>query len=118
MRYSIRSDTMAELTGKSPGVFRRVVSWFLLPICYLGALIAPSVVLTISFQGLHRGHFLPHVFWFVTALVGVVVLWIAYFEAVGWLRYFRQGVIYIEAIVIFIGFLAVIPVALLAFPPG
>jgi hypothetical protein len=96
MRYSIRSDMMAELAGKSPRLIRRVASWLLLPFAYSGAFIAPAVVLAIPYQMFHAHHFPPAVFWISTILIGALVLWLFYRTLICCLRFFRQQVIYID----------------------
>ena len=96
---TIRSDMMAELTGKSPGLFRRAVSWFLLPLCYFGAFISPAAVLAVPFQILHAHHSSPAVFWLWTLLITALISWLFYRALIAWLRFFRQRVFYVEAAV-------------------
>jgi hypothetical protein len=117
MRYSIRSDMMAELGGKSPRLIRRVASWLLLPFCYLGAFIAPAVVLAIPYQIFHAHHFPPAVFWISTILIGTLVLWLFYRTLISWLRFFRQQVFYVEAAVFLTALVFAVAVVAWIFPP-
>ena len=124
MRYSIRSDMMEEMTPKSPRLVRhvflcrvwRVVSWFLLPIAYVGALIAPAGFLSIPFQVFHRHHYSPRAFWILTAVVGAIVLCMLSLAVISLLRHFRQRVIYVESVVLFVGFCLVLPIVFWVFP--
>jgi hypothetical protein len=108
---------MAQLAGNSPGLARRVVSWLLLPICYLGALIAPAVILAVPFQIFHARHFSPAVFWVSMVLIGALVLWQFYRALISSLRFFRQRVIYVEAIVMVVAFVAAVTVVIWIYPP-
>jgi|SRR5215472_14906641 hypothetical protein len=117
MRYSIRSDMMAELGGKSPGLFRRAASWLLLPLCYFGAFISPAMILAIPFQVFHAHHFSPAIFWFVMLLIGALFLWLFYRTLNSWLRFFRQRVIYVEAGVFLTGLVFAVAVVAWIFPP-
>src|SRR5277367_1342216 len=125
MRYSIRSDMMAELTPKSPRLVRhillcrflRILSWFFLPVNYLGLLMAPAVILSIPFQIFHYHHFSPYLFWTAVALVGTFTLGMFYASLVAGLRLFRQRVIYLEAIVLFAGLMFAVVVVVWIFPP-
>ena len=117
MRYSIRSDMMAQIAGKSPGHVRRALSWLLLPFCYLGALIAPAVILSIPFQVFHWHRFSPAVFWSATALIGAFVVWMLSLSLVSWLRFLRQRVIYVEAVVFFAALVFAVAVVLWIYPP-
>lgn len=117
MRYSIRSDMMTELGGESPGLFRRVASWVLLPLCYFGAFISPAVLLAIPYQILHARHFPPAAFWFVTLLLGVLFLWLFYRTLISWLRLFRQRVIYVEAGILLTALVFAVAVVAWVFPP-
>lgn len=125
MRYSIRSDMLMEMTPKSPGLLRhvrlcrvwRVACWMLLPIAYLGAFVAPTGLLSIPFQIFHGHHYSSRAFWIMTVLAVLVVAWILYLSANRWWRHFRQHVIYVEAMVLFAGALAALPIVLWIFPP-
>jgi hypothetical protein len=117
MRYSIRSDMMMALAGKSQGLFRRAASWFLLPICYFGAFFAPAVVLTIPFQIFHTHHFSPAIFWITAFLFGALFVWLFYRTLISWLRFFRQRVFYVEAAVFLTALVFAVAVIAWIYPP-
>jgi hypothetical protein len=117
MRYAIRSDMLTELSGKSPGHVRRVASWLLLPVCYLGVLISPAVLLAVPFQIFHKHQLSPLVFWGAAGLLGALVVWMLRLALVSWLRLFRQRVIYLEAGVLFTAVLLAVVAVLWVYPP-
>lgn len=108
---------LTELAGKSPGHVRLVASWLLLPICYLGALIAPAVLLAIPFQVFHKHQISPVVFWVVAVVLGALVVWSLRLALVSWLRLFRQRVIYVEAAVFFTAVVLAVAAVLWVYPP-
>jgi hypothetical protein len=117
MRYSIRSDMMAELAGKSPGLFRRVASWIVLPLCYFGAFMSPAAMLAIPFQIFHAHHVSPLVFWISTILIGALVLWVFYRVLIIWLRFIRQQVIYVEAAIFLTALVFAVTIVAWIYPP-
>lgn len=125
MSYTVHSQMMIELTPFSPRLLRHVTlcrvwrgfSWLLLPLCYLGALIAPAMVLSIPFQYFHRHEVSPLVFWPVTAVTSALVLYLFYRAATYSLHNFRQRVIHVEAIVICVALVLAVIAITLVFPP-
>jgi hypothetical protein len=117
MIYSFRSDMLADLTGKSPRLGRRVASWFLLPICYFGLLISPAVILAIPFQIFHKHHLSPVIFWIAMVLIAALVLWMLGLALVIGLRFFRRRVIYIDAIVFFAALVFAVAAVFWIYPP-
>jgi hypothetical protein len=114
---TIRSDMMAELTGKSPGLSRRVISWFLLPLCYFGAFISPAAVLAVPFQMLHAHHSSPTAFWLWTLVIAVLISWLFYRALIAWLRFFRQRVFYVEAALFLTALIFAVAIITLIFMP-
>jgi hypothetical protein len=94
----------------------RYVSWILLPFAYGGALLAPAI-LTIPFQVFHKHHFPGGIFWVTSAVTGALVVWLFYVSLLGGLRYFRRGIIYLEAIVICAGLLLTVVAVVWLYPP-
>ncbi|HEY9510478.1 MAG TPA: hypothetical protein VIV82_11525 [Verrucomicrobiae bacterium] len=117
MKYVFRSDMLTRLSGKSPGDFRRLASWLLLPICYFGALIAPSVLLAVPFQLLHKHKFPPAVFWGSLGIFGALVLCLLTLAVISWLRFFRQRIIHIEPAILFVGLILAVAAMLWIYPP-
>lgn len=116
---------LADLTPSSPRIVRhvhfcrmwRVVSWVLLPFCYLGALIAPGVILAIPFQVFHAHKYPASVFWVTAVLMGAFVVWMLCKMVVRGLHVLRQGVIYVEAIVFIAGLLLAVVAVIWIYPP-
>lgn len=125
MKYTVHSTMMNEMTQLSPQFLRypalcrawRGVSWLLLPFCHLGALLAPSAVLSIPFQVFHKHQVSPLVFWVTTAAMSAVVLWVFYRAVSSGFRSFRHGVIHIEAIVMSLALVLAVVVIACVFPP-
>ena len=125
MKYIVHSQMMTELAPSSPRLVRhaflcrvwRGVSWLVLPLCYLGALIAPAVVLSIPFQVFHKHGVSPLVYWATTVLMGVFVLWMLYRAASYGFRSFRQRVIHVEAIVLFVALVFAVVAIVWIYPP-
>jgi hypothetical protein len=117
MKYSIHSDMMSDLTGKSPGLFRRVVAWLLLPLAYCGAFISPTVALAIPFKIFHEHHFSPALFWCTTLLIAALLSRVFYFVLIAWLRFFRQRLIYVDAAVLFAALVFAVAVVAWVYPP-
>ncbi len=113
MKYVVYSQMMVELTPSLPR-FARLV---LLPLCYLGALIAPTVILSIPFQVFQKHEVSPFAFWVTAAFMGAGVLWLLYRTATCAVRSLRQRVLHVEAILLSVALgLAVITVVWL-YPP-
>jgi hypothetical protein len=116
---------MADMTPKASWLVRhvvlcriwRAVSWFLLPFCYLGALIAPAVVLSIPFQVFHWHHFSPQVIWITTGLLGTFTLWLLWRAVLSGWRFFQQRVIYVEAIILSVALVFAVAVIVWLYPP-
>jgi hypothetical protein len=86
-------------------------------LAYLGALTALAGGFSIPFQVFHY-HRLPSLFYWVTAvLMGAFILWMLYRTALTGLRSYRQHVIHVDAIVVFIGLVFAIVVIVWVFPP-
>ena len=125
MKYIVHSVMMAELTPSSPRLVRhvrlcrawRAISWVLLPFCYLGAVFAPAAVLSIPFQVFHQHRVSPLVYWVTTVLVGVFVLWMLYRAASYGFHSFRQRVIHVEAIILFVGWVFAVVVVVWIYSP-
>jgi hypothetical protein len=125
MKYTVHSAMMNEMTPSSSRLLRhaalcrawRGLSWLLLPFCYLGALLAPAVVLSIPFQVFHNHQVSPFVFWVTTGAMSALVLWVFCRAVSSGFRSFRHGVIHIEAIVMSLALLLAIVVIPWAFPP-
>jgi H+/Cl- antiporter ClcA len=88
-----------------------------LPVAYLGALIAPAGVLSIPFQIFHKHHFPAWAFWITAALVGTLAgRWLFRAVVCGW-RFFRQRVIHLEALVFAFGLVFAVIVIIWLYPP-
>lgn len=57
------------------------------------------------------------IFWISTFLIGVLVLWMLYRVLLSWLRFFRQQVFYVEAVVLLMGLIFAIAVIAWIYPP-
>ena len=108
MKYTVHSEWVTELVQSPPRFVRypilsrawRVVLWILLPLSYLGAFFAPMVVFGMPF-GILLECEAP--LWLTTAFMCAFVLWIPYRAARCIFYCFRQRVIHVEAIVVFVG---------------
>ena len=110
MKYIVHSRLLMELTSSTQRLGHhtvlcrvwRGVSWLLLPLCYLGALMAPAVILSIPFQILHAHRVPSLVYWITILLMAVLILWVLYRAASYFFHGFRQRVIHVEAIILFV----------------
>lgn len=125
MRYMIHSEMMADITPPATRAadhpflyrFQRAAAWLLAPICYLGLLVAPSVVLSLPFQVFHRVAVSPIAYWLVAGPVMFVILWVLYWLGRFNLQNIRQRVIDLEALIGLIGFALIPGVVVWFFPP-
>ncbi|MFM7215403.1 MAG: hypothetical protein ACKO3H_11065 [Verrucomicrobiota bacterium] len=125
MNFTVHSQMMNEVMPSSPRLIRRVVlsrtlrgvAWLVLPFCYLGVLLAPTVVLSIPFQVLHRHAVSPVVFWSTTAAMSALVLWLFYRSARTASSAWRQRIIHVEAIVMCMALVLSVLLIAWVFPP-
>lgn len=83
----------------------RALSWLLLPFAYLGALVAPVVVLYLPFQILHSLRVTPPsiAFCLSAGFIAVCILWMLYRSGWAAVHSIRESVIHLDAIVFFLG---------------
>jgi hypothetical protein len=125
MKYTVHSAMMTGLTPSSPQLVRRVffcrvwrgVSWILMPFCYLGLLIAPAVIFSIPFQFFHEHTVSCPGYLVATVLVSASFLWMLYRAAKGGFYSFRQHVIHVDAIVLFVGLVFAAIIIVWLYPP-
>jgi hypothetical protein len=125
MKYSIRSDMVTEMTPKRPWLVRhvflcrvlRVVSWLVLPFAYLGAFIAPAMILSIPFQVFHYHHFSLYAFRIMACLMATLILLMLTMALIALVRLFRRNIIYLEAIALSLGLVFAVVVVIWIFPP-
>jgi len=106
-KYTIHSEMLAQLRGNSPSLFRCVMSYVLLPFCYLGLILSVTAIFSIPFRIIHDSS--SFVFWLVACLIGALFLWMFRRVLTNWLRLFRQRVLYVEAALFFATLLLVMP---------
>jgi hypothetical protein len=111
MKYSVHSGLMAEMMSSPPRVLResrfrplwRPMVWMLVPICYLGGLVAPLVVLGAPLDSVRGIHLPAAVFWATALWIGLWAAWTLYRMVVRSMLAFRQRVFHLEALVFCLG---------------
>jgi hypothetical protein len=98
MNYALRSEMTKDL-ARLPRPFRFV----LLPLAYLGALLAPAAVLNLPFTGLHSPQEHPAYYWCALLVVCSISTWILYRTGRSILFYFRNRTIHAESVILFVG---------------
>lgn len=125
MNFTVYSQMMNAMTPSSPRPLHRVVlcrtlrgvAWLVLPFCYLGVLLAPTVVLSIPFQVLHSRAVSSVVFWSTTTAMNALVLWLFHRSARTAFSAWRQRVIQVEAIVLCMALVLAVLLIEWVFPP-
>lgn len=113
MKYVVRSQMMSELPRSWPRILKRV----LLSFCYLGALFAPALILSLPFQWLHRNEVSPLVTWLVSFAMGFVVLRLLQQAWISTRRYLLLGIIQVESVLMVMALLFAIAAVVCLYPP-
>ncbi len=114
MAYTIHSKFATDLAAA------RVVRWLLLPVSYLGLLIAPAFVCALPFQILHSCRVTPPSvgYWISAAIISGLVLFCLYRLGRRVIWEFRQRIIDVESFVGFAGFTLSAALTAYIFPHG